>query len=133
MWKEVIIMINILEVLIHSDWPKPDATGNVNAVMRFQTVADRSAGAAQVQETNEDDVPLWDVEALLDLEAYGKKSTEPIRVRVPAIVQPNVPKGPVQFAGFKVTFKASKGQCYWAADGIELTQKSMRNIDHVSA
>jgi hypothetical protein len=110
-----------------------DATGIVSAVFRFQTETERQAGSARVQELSEDGRPVWTVEALWVIEQYGTHSTEVIHIRIPAKVQPVVPPGPVQFNSLTASVRLSKGQVYWAADGIETVSKSARISDHAAA
>jgi hypothetical protein len=112
------------------------STGNTNAVYRFQNDAERLAGATQIQDVNEDGVPLWDIEALFAIEQFGKTVTEVIQVRVPSLVQPNVEAGPVRFIALSVTTSINKKGAfvaYWAADGIEPVAKSVRTSDHATA
>jgi hypothetical protein len=112
------------------------STGNTNAVYRFQNDAERLAGATQIQDVNEDGVPLWDIEALFAIEQFGKTVTEVIQVRVPSLVQPNVEAGPVRFIALSVTTSINKKGAfvaYWAADGIEpMATKSLRTSDHAT-
>lgn len=109
------------------------ATGNVSGIYRYQDESERKAGTARVQDLSEDGRPLWSVEATLVSEQYGVKTTQVIKVRIPAKVEPVVSLGPVQFSALIASVRMTKGQMYWEADGIEPVAKSVRTNDHATA
>lgn len=99
----------------------PLATGNINPVMTWNTNPDGSRSRSDVQATNQDGVPLWNVEILRTVRSFGEDRTEGVNVEVPAAAMPAIKQlSPVAFRDLEADFYVSRGNLRqrWSASAL---------------
>lgn len=94
------------------------ASGVVNPVDKFLDDAEKAQlaearkvnpQAGRPQALNDQGTPLWEVEVLATVHAYGKDKTEVIAIRVASQSRPVVQSGAVQFSGLTHDYRERRG------------------------
>ncbi|MEI2733001.1 MAG: hypothetical protein V9G08_13560 [Dermatophilaceae bacterium] len=77
------------------------ATGNNSGHPDFGVQV--APGQPRPQATNENGVPLWDIECMRQIVEFGRSRTEVYTVLVPSAQQPVLSPGPVRFRDLRIT------------------------------
>lgn len=97
------------------------ASGNVEAVREW-TETEQGRRRSDVQASNDQGIPLWQVEVLRSVQVFGETKTAAVPVQVAAKTEP-VPEAfaPVGFDHLTVEFFVRKGGALgerWEAEGL---------------